>query len=232
MGLPNGVHHLAIATRDIKAQIEFFTAGGRHGARRALLDARRPGHGARLSPTERHLLAGVRAGTGDAGDRAGAGRVARRLDGRAGRAAASMQHVALNVDSEADLLALRDRLRSHGYWVHGADRPRHVQVDVPRGAGGHRARVRDLRRADRRRSVDRSGGGRAVRHRRRPSWRATGGPPAFAASGGDGPATRPARRRPELFFSPEAKALLSMSDGEIAARLSFPVPPVPKRAAS
>src|SRR5207245_2642172 len=25
MGLPNGVHHLAIATRDIKAQIEFFT---------------------------------------------------------------------------------------------------------------------------------------------------------------------------------------------------------------
>jgi len=25
MGLPNGVHHLAIGTRDIKAQIEFFT---------------------------------------------------------------------------------------------------------------------------------------------------------------------------------------------------------------
>jgi catechol 2,3-dioxygenase-like lactoylglutathione lyase family enzyme len=25
MGLPNGVHHLAIATKDIKAQIEFFT---------------------------------------------------------------------------------------------------------------------------------------------------------------------------------------------------------------
>ncbi len=25
MGLPNGVHHLAICTRDMKAQIEFFT---------------------------------------------------------------------------------------------------------------------------------------------------------------------------------------------------------------
>jgi catechol 2,3-dioxygenase-like lactoylglutathione lyase family enzyme len=25
MGLPNGVHHLAIATRDVKAQIELFT---------------------------------------------------------------------------------------------------------------------------------------------------------------------------------------------------------------
>ena len=25
MGLPNGVHHLAICTRDMKSQIEFFT---------------------------------------------------------------------------------------------------------------------------------------------------------------------------------------------------------------
>jgi catechol 2,3-dioxygenase-like lactoylglutathione lyase family enzyme len=25
MGLPNGVHHLAIATRDMKGQIDFFT---------------------------------------------------------------------------------------------------------------------------------------------------------------------------------------------------------------
>ena len=30
-----------------------------------------------------------------------------------------MQHVALNVDSEAALLALRDRLRTHGCWVMG-----------------------------------------------------------------------------------------------------------------
>ena len=25
MGLPNGIHHLAICTKDIKQQIEFFT---------------------------------------------------------------------------------------------------------------------------------------------------------------------------------------------------------------
>jgi len=25
MGLPNGIHHLAICTKDIKTQIEFFT---------------------------------------------------------------------------------------------------------------------------------------------------------------------------------------------------------------
>jgi hypothetical protein len=34
-------------------------------------------------------------------------------------AAGVMQHVALNVDTEADLLAMRDRVRSHGYWVMG-----------------------------------------------------------------------------------------------------------------
>ena len=30
-----------------------------------------------------------------------------------------MQHLALNVDSEADLLAIRDRVRTHGNWVMG-----------------------------------------------------------------------------------------------------------------
>lgn len=30
-----------------------------------------------------------------------------------------MQHLALNVDGEAELLAIRDRVRSRGYWVMG-----------------------------------------------------------------------------------------------------------------
>src|SRR6185437_11022802 len=30
-----------------------------------------------------------------------------------------MQHLALNVDGEADLLAIRDRVRTHGNWVMG-----------------------------------------------------------------------------------------------------------------
>src|SRR6185503_250037 len=34
-------------------------------------------------------------------------------------AGGAMQHVALNVDSEANLLAIRDRLRTHGHWVMG-----------------------------------------------------------------------------------------------------------------
>jgi hypothetical protein len=34
-------------------------------------------------------------------------------------AAGVMQHLGLNVDTEADLLAIRDRVRSHGHWVMG-----------------------------------------------------------------------------------------------------------------
>jgi catechol-2,3-dioxygenase len=34
-------------------------------------------------------------------------------------AGGAMQHVAFNVDSEADLLAMRDRLRTHGHFVMG-----------------------------------------------------------------------------------------------------------------
>jgi hypothetical protein len=34
-------------------------------------------------------------------------------------AAGAMQHPALNVDGKAELVAIRDRVRSHGYWVMG-----------------------------------------------------------------------------------------------------------------
>jgi hypothetical protein len=34
-------------------------------------------------------------------------------------AAGVMQHLALDVDTEADLLVTRDRVRSHGHWVKG-----------------------------------------------------------------------------------------------------------------
>ena len=73
----------------------------------------------------------------------------------------AMQHVALNVDSEADLLALRDRLRSNGYWVMGPIDHGMCKSMYLVGARGHRARVRDLGRADRRRPVDRSRGRRS-----------------------------------------------------------------------
>ena len=50
MGLPNGVHHLAICTRDMKEQIEFFHPGRRYGTGCAVLDARCEEYLSRLCP--------------------------------------------------------------------------------------------------------------------------------------------------------------------------------------
>jgi hypothetical protein len=69
---PNGVHHLAISTADIKTQIEFFSE---------------------VLGCELVALYWMHAGT--------------------------MQHVAFNVDSYDELIATRDRIRSHGINVMG-----------------------------------------------------------------------------------------------------------------
>ena len=109
---PNGVHHLAIATTDIKAQIEFFTdvLGGELKALYWMHGVEHTFHGfVELSPkcyiafvqhpanTDRNELGVTHAG--NAGGPMPAG---------------TMQHVAFNVDSLDDLLAIRDRIRSRG----------------------------------------------------------------------------------------------------------------------
>ena len=114
---PNGVHHLAISTCDIKAQIEFFT-----DVLGAELKALYWMHGVdntfhafvELNPScsiafvqhpdnkpEVHL------GLSHAGNAGG------------GVAAGVMQHVAFNVDTLDDLLAMRDRVRDRGVVVLG-----------------------------------------------------------------------------------------------------------------
>lgn len=109
---PNGVHHLAISTCDIKAQIEFFTdvLGGELKALYWMHGVDNTFHGfIELSPecyiafvqhpgnTDRNELGVTHAG--NAGGPMPGG---------------TMQHVALNVDSLDELLALRDRIRSRG----------------------------------------------------------------------------------------------------------------------
>ncbi|MBJ21748.1 MAG: glyoxalase [Deltaproteobacteria bacterium] len=118
MGLPNGVHHAAFCTKDIKAQIEFFSEvigmklvalywmHGVEGAMHAFLE---------LSPkslmafvqmpqvSEIESLPGI-THAGNAGDPVAAG---------------VLQHVSFNVEGEADLLAMRDRIRSSGIQVLG-----------------------------------------------------------------------------------------------------------------
>jgi catechol 2,3-dioxygenase-like lactoylglutathione lyase family enzyme len=114
---PDGVHHLAIATRDIKAQIEFFTdvLGGELKALYWMHGVANTFHGfVELSPTcyiafQQHPdnpdepIIGV-THAGNAGGQTTAG---------------TMQHLALNVPTLDDLYAMRDRIRSRGVPVIG-----------------------------------------------------------------------------------------------------------------
>lgn len=114
----NGVHHLAISTKDIKAQIEFFSdvlgaelvalfwmhgvPGGWHGFCRlndncSVAFVQLPKN-AEIEPQ----LGVTHAGTGAGSSAPG-----------------TMQHVAFNVDSVDELLAMRDRIRSRGVNVMG-----------------------------------------------------------------------------------------------------------------
>ena len=109
---PTGVHHLALSTTDIKAQIGFFTdvLGGElkalywmHGVKDAI-------HGfVELSPT--CYIAFVQQPSNTTRNELGvthAGNAGGPLPG------GMMQHLALSVDSLDELLAMRDRIRSRG----------------------------------------------------------------------------------------------------------------------
>jgi catechol 2,3-dioxygenase-like lactoylglutathione lyase family enzyme len=114
---PNGINHLAIATRDIKGQIEFFTdvLGGELKALYWMHGVANTIHAfVELSPTcyiafQQHPdnPADAQIGVTHAGNAGGQ------------VTAGTMQHLALNVDSLADLEAMRDRIRSRGIVVLG-----------------------------------------------------------------------------------------------------------------
>lgn len=118
MGLSNGVHHLAIATADIKKQIEFFTdvLGMELVALYWMHGVEGAWHGF-MKLNDSSYLAFVQ--TPDIP------KIERTLGvthaGNAGNPVAGgvMQHVAFNVDSDEELLALRDRIRSRGVTVMG-----------------------------------------------------------------------------------------------------------------
>jgi catechol 2,3-dioxygenase-like lactoylglutathione lyase family enzyme len=118
MPKPNDLHHLAIATGDIKTQIAFFSdvlgmelvaLYWMHGAENtihAFLKLHDTASVAFVQTPDNH---GIRPeiGVTHPGNPAGS------------CAPGTLQHVAFNVDSEADLLAMRDRIRSRGIQVLG-----------------------------------------------------------------------------------------------------------------
>jgi catechol 2,3-dioxygenase-like lactoylglutathione lyase family enzyme len=118
MGLANGVHHVAISTADVKVQIGFFTdvLGAElralywmHGATDTLHAFVRLDDSSYIAFVQSPAVADIDPVCG----------VSHADSYSSPSAAGTMQHLALNVDTEDDLLELRDRIRDRGFNVFG-----------------------------------------------------------------------------------------------------------------
>jgi catechol 2,3-dioxygenase-like lactoylglutathione lyase family enzyme len=118
MGLPNGVHHLAVCTADIKQQIEFFSdvlgmelvaLYWMHGVQGAWHGFMKLNDHSSVAFVQTPDVAKIERVLGSTHSGSPALPVA----------GGAMQHVAFNVDSAAELIALRDRIRSRGVTVFG-----------------------------------------------------------------------------------------------------------------
>ena len=118
MGLPNGIHHLALMTSDIKGQIEFCTdvLGAELKALYWMHGVEGAWHGF-LKLNDHSYLAFVQ--TPEVATIEAVVGVSHAANPGAPSAAGTMQHVAFNVDSMDQLLAMRDRIRSRGINIYG-----------------------------------------------------------------------------------------------------------------
>jgi catechol 2,3-dioxygenase-like lactoylglutathione lyase family enzyme len=118
MAKPNGIHHFAICTADIKGQIEYFTdvLGMELVALYWMHGVEGAWHGF-LKLNDQSSIAFVQ--TPDVGKIPI--EIGRTHSGNPGGPSApgTLQHIAFNVDTEAELLTMRDRIRSRGIDVFG-----------------------------------------------------------------------------------------------------------------
>jgi len=114
----NGVHHLAITTKDIKAQIEFFNdvlgcelvaLYWMHGVEGAWHGFMKLNDSCSIAFVETPDIKNIDRTIGVTHSGSGAGPCA----------GGAMQHLALNVDTHEELLAMRDRIRSRGLTIFG-----------------------------------------------------------------------------------------------------------------
>jgi catechol 2,3-dioxygenase-like lactoylglutathione lyase family enzyme len=228
MGLANGVHHLAICTRDIKQQIEFFTevVGAELEALYWMHGVKNTFHGF-LKLSDSSSVAFVQ------GPEVSEIQPVKGLSHATSHASpvapGAVQHIALNVDSEADLLAIRDRVRAHGYWImgpldHGFCKS--IYMEAPEGImlefSTSEGKPIDAEAWIDPEVVKRAGISPAELERYK-------NPPAFQPQGGNiqNPPFDPTKPRPE--FPPGLDAVYTMSDAEVTAKLSESTPPVQVR---
>lgn len=114
----NGIHHLAVTTGDIKSQIDFFNdvlgcelvaLYWMHGVEGAWHGFMKLSDTCSIAFVEMPEIADIERTLGVTHAGSGGGK----------SAGGTMQHVAFNVDSLDDLLAMRDRIRSRGITVFG-----------------------------------------------------------------------------------------------------------------
>jgi catechol 2,3-dioxygenase-like lactoylglutathione lyase family enzyme len=232
MGLPNGVHHLAIATRDVKRQVEFFSQVcgmelvslyWMHGVENTVHAFLRLGDYSSLALVQSPAMQEIEPALGVSHPGYTAGDVA----------GGTMQHVAFNVDTVADLLALRDRLRSHDYWVMGPidhGMCQSIYATAPEGLMIEFSASEEAIDADQ--WIDPEvvafcgiDGDELARYRR---------PPTFASQ--NGAVSQPNPHARENFVFPEemrekAEMLMQLSDEQRNAMMSVPTPPVPRKQA-
>ncbi len=114
----NGIHHLAVSTADIKSQIEFFTdvlgmelvaLYWMHGVEGAWHGFVKANDACYIAFVQQDAIKDIPIEYGKT--HAGSGALP--------SAPGTMQHLALNVDTEEELLAMRDRIRDRGVNVLG-----------------------------------------------------------------------------------------------------------------
>ena len=228
MGLPNGIHHLAICTKDIKKQIEFFTQVcgmelvalyWMHGVKNTFHGFVKLGDSSSIAFVQGPEVGEIQPIKG----------VSHAAWTGSPVAAGVMQHLALNVDTEAALLAIRDRVRSHGYWVmgpidHGFCKS--IYLAAPEGIMLEFS-TSEGKPIDAEAWIDpevvRLAGIRAE------ELQGYKTPPTFESQGGSVPQPAPEQSKLLMEFPPDKQGVLRMSDEEILAKLSETTPPVQPR---
>ena len=140
-----------------------------------------------------------------------------------------MQHLALNVDTDADLLAIRDRVRAHGNWImgpldHGFCKS--IYLAAPEGIMLEFS-TSEVGSIDAEASID-------------PEVQALAGisadeverykqPATFKSKGGKVAQPKPDPSKPLMHYPPDDR-IWTMTDEEVTRRMSETTPPVQNKA--
>jgi catechol 2,3-dioxygenase-like lactoylglutathione lyase family enzyme len=225
MARANGLHHLAISTGNMKAQIEFFSdvlgmelvaLYWMHGVEGTWHGFLRLNDTASVAFVQNDMIAATKPALG----------VSHAGSPALPSAPGTMQHLAFNVDSDEELLNMRDRIRSRGINVigpldHGMCKSiyfaglENLSLEVATSAAAIDARAWIDPEVQALAGINND---ELARYKR---------PVAYKGEGGKLKQPPMDPSKPHQAYPPEMyKALLAMPDEEVTKRLSVPEPPV------